>query len=94
VGPVYGYPELLEDPQVRHNGSFVTYDHPTEGTVTARCFPRKFSKTSPAVGRPAPLTGVHTDEVLSQLGYEAEVIDRLLSEGVIRHHRCSASSSR
>ena len=34
AGPVYSYADLLEDPQVRHNGSFVTYDHPTEGTVT------------------------------------------------------------
>ena len=38
-GPVYAYDELADDPQVAHNGSFVTYDHPTEGTVTTPGFP-------------------------------------------------------
>ena len=51
--PVYSYADLLKDPQVRHNGSFVTYDHPTEGTVTTPGFPWKFSKTPPVVGRPS-----------------------------------------
>src|SRR3546814_20861193 len=33
AGPVHGYAELVEDPQVRHNGSFIEYDHPSEGRV-------------------------------------------------------------
>ncbi len=33
AGPVYGYEDVLDDAQVEHNGTFVDYDHPTEGAV-------------------------------------------------------------
>src|SRR3546814_6667854 len=45
AGPVHGYAELVEDPQVRHNGSFIEYDHPSEGRVKTPGFPIRFSKT-------------------------------------------------
>ena len=34
AGPVYGYEDVVDDAQVEHNGTFVDYDHPTEGAVT------------------------------------------------------------
>src|SRR6185503_4194793 len=55
-GPVYGYTDLLEDPQIKHNGTFVEYDHPTEGRVKTPGFPIRFSKTPSRVERGAPLT--------------------------------------
>ena len=36
AGPVYGYADLVADPQIAHNGTFVEYDHPTEGRVKTR----------------------------------------------------------
>src|SRR5665213_2636394 len=45
AGPVYGYADLVDDPQIRHNGTFVEYDHPTEGRVKTPGFPIRFSKT-------------------------------------------------
>jgi crotonobetainyl-CoA:carnitine CoA-transferase CaiB-like acyl-CoA transferase len=83
AGPVYGYADLLHDPQVRHNGTFVTYDHPTEGRVTTPGFPYRFSATPPRIDRGAPLTGEHTREVLGELGVDAAEIDRLLADGVV-----------
>ncbi|HLW91998.1 MAG TPA: CoA transferase [Roseiarcus sp.] len=83
AGPVYGYRDLVDDPQVRHNGAFVEYDHPTEGRVKTPGFPIKFSKTPSKVERGAPLAGEHTREVLSQAGYDAAAIDRLEKAGVI-----------
>jgi len=83
AGPVYGYRELVDDPQVKHNGAFVEYDHPTEGHVKTPGFPIKFSKTPSKVERGAPLAGEHTREVLSEAGYDAAAIDRLEREGVI-----------
>lgn len=83
AGPVYSYDDLLDDPQVRHNGSFVTYDHPTEGTVTTPGFAFSMSATPPAVSRPAPTTGQHTVEVLTDAGLPAEQIAGLLADGVI-----------
>jgi crotonobetainyl-CoA:carnitine CoA-transferase CaiB-like acyl-CoA transferase len=83
AGPVYGYKELVEDEQVRHNGTFVEYDHPTEGHVKTPGFPIKFSKTPSTVDRGAPLAGEHTREVLAEAGYDAATIDRLEEAGVI-----------
>jgi crotonobetainyl-CoA:carnitine CoA-transferase CaiB-like acyl-CoA transferase len=83
AGPVYGYADLLQDPQIRHNGTFVTYDHPTEGSVTTPGFPYRFSATPPRIDRGAPLAGEHTREVLGELGLDGAAIDRLLADGVV-----------
>ncbi|HUR05961.1 MAG TPA: CoA transferase, partial [Nonomuraea sp.] len=83
AGPVYGYAELVADPQVRHNGSFVTYDHRTEGTVTTPGFPYGFSATPPQVRRGAPLVGEHTAEILGELGYPPERTAELVEKGVL-----------
>lgn len=82
-GPVYGYADLVKDPQIIHNGTFVEYDHPTEGHVKTPGFPIKFSKTPSTVERGAPVTGQDTRDVLSEAGYDQATIDRLASEGVI-----------
>lgn len=87
AGPVYGYKELLADPQVRHNGSFIEYDHPTEGHIKAPGFPYRFSKTPPSVERGAPLAGENTREVLQGLGYDEARIDDLLARGVVGETR-------
>jgi len=83
AGPVYGYADVIDDPQVRHNGSFIEYEHPTEGVVKTPGFPIRFSKTPSALNRPAPVVGQHSREVLTALGLGADEIDGLLSDGVI-----------
>ncbi|MEU2428439.1 CoA transferase [Streptomyces sp. NPDC007861] len=83
AGPVHSYAEVVADPQVRHNGSFVTYRHPAEGEVTTPGFPYTFSATPPAVHRGAPLTGEHTRELLDELGYPPERVSALLADGVV-----------
>ncbi len=83
AGPVNSYEEVVADPQVRHNESLVTYDHPTEGRVTTPGFPYAFSQSPPRVHRGAPLAGEHSEEVLRELGYPASRIEELLAAGVI-----------
>jgi crotonobetainyl-CoA:carnitine CoA-transferase CaiB-like acyl-CoA transferase len=84
AGPVYGYADLVADPQVRHNGTFIEYQHDTEGWVKTPGFPIKFSKTPSQVTRGAPLVGQHTREVLNDLGYDDRRIEALLGGGVVR----------
>jgi len=83
AGPVYGYKDLVEDPQIAHNGTFVEYDHPTEGRVKTPGFAIRFSKTPSSVMRGAPLAGQHTREVLEELGLETSEIDALVDSGAI-----------
>ncbi len=83
AGGVYGYKELVNDPQIAHNGTFVEYDHPTEGHVKTPGFPYKFSQTPAQVYRGAPRVGEDTTEILTGLGYKAEEIKDLLASGNI-----------
>lgn len=83
AGPVYGYQQLVDDPQIAHNGTFVEYDHPTEGHVKTPGFPYRFSKTPPRIDRGAPLVGEHSREVLAELGLDGDRIDALLASGAV-----------
>ncbi|AWW41801.1 racemase [Streptomyces sp. AS58] len=83
AGPVYGYADLVDDPQIRHNGTFVTYDHPTEGRVTVPGFPYRFSATPPRIDRGAPLTGEHTRDILAEAGLGEEEIEALFASGTV-----------
>ncbi|MGF7147992.1 crotonobetainyl-CoA:carnitine CoA-transferase CaiB-like acyl-CoA transferase [Sphingomonas zeicaulis] len=85
-GPVYGYADLVEDPQIKHNQTFVEYDHPTEGHVKTPGFPIRFSRTPSAVTRGAPLVGEHSRELLAEAGFDAEAIEQFIESGVVRQH--------
>ena len=83
AGPVYGYAELVDDPQIAHNKTFIEYDHPTEGYVKTPGFPIRFSKSPSTVERGAPLAGEHSVEILKQAGYSTERISALAASGAI-----------
>ena len=87
AGPVYSYADLVDDAQIRHNGTFVEYDHPTEGRVKTPGFPIKFAKTPCEVSRGAPLAGEHTRDVLREAGYDDAKIDELVATGAIGEYR-------
>lgn len=84
AGPVYGYEDVLKDPQIAHNGTFVEYDHPSEGHVKVPGFPIKFSKSPSSISRGAPQTGEHTRAVLQEAGFAPEKIDSLIGAGVVK----------
>lgn len=83
AGPVYGYADLVDDPQIAHNGTFVEYDHPTEGRVKTPGFPIRFSRTPSKVERGAPLAGEHTAEILAEAGYDQARLEHLVAAGVV-----------
>lgn len=82
-GPVYGYEDLVEDEQIKHNGTFVEYDHPTEGHVKTPGFPIRFSRTPSTVDRGAPVVGQHSRDVLIEAGYDDAQIEALLAKGAV-----------
>lgn len=83
AGPVYGYADLVDDPQIAHNGTFIEYDHPTEGQVKTPGFPIRFSRSPAELRRGAPLTGEHTDDILRAAGFSDAEIDALEGAGAI-----------
>ncbi len=94
AGPVYGYQELLDDPQIAHNGTFVEYEHATEGHVRTPGFPYRFSRTPARIDRGAPLVGEHSREVLLELGLDDARVDELLASGVIAQDSAGAGGGR
>jgi crotonobetainyl-CoA:carnitine CoA-transferase CaiB-like acyl-CoA transferase len=83
VGPVYTLDEMLEDPQLRHNRSFVETDHPVAGRMREARPPARFAKTPQQPGGLAPSHGEHTEAVLRELGYDDAALAGLRAEGVI-----------
>ncbi|MCS5495943.1 CoA transferase [Cnuibacter physcomitrellae] len=83
AGPVYDYEALVNDPQIEHNGTFIEYDHPTEGRIKTPGFPYRLSETPARIDRGAPVTGEHTREILAELGVDPRTVDALVGSGVV-----------
>ncbi|HEY8707523.1 MAG TPA: CoA transferase, partial [Burkholderiaceae bacterium] len=81
-GPILSMQEIAREPALRATGTIVEVDHPTRGKYLTVGNPIKMSDSPTDVTR-SPLLGEHTDEVLSQLGYSAEDIEKLREERVI-----------
>ena len=83
-GPINDYREVMQDPQVRARQMVVETRHPTLGTLSTLGTPIKLSGTPLTPGRPAPLLGQHTDEVLAAAGYGEAEIAALRTAEVVR----------
>ena len=83
-GPINDYREVMQDPQVRAREMVVETRHPTLGTLSTLGTPIKLSGTPLTPGRPAPLLGQHTDDVLAAAGYEPEEIAALRAAEVVQ----------
>jgi crotonobetainyl-CoA:carnitine CoA-transferase CaiB-like acyl-CoA transferase len=58
----------------------------TWGPHKVLALPVHLSRTPAVVEHAAPMTGEHTREVLTALGYDAATLDALLADGVIEQH--------
>jgi crotonobetainyl-CoA:carnitine CoA-transferase CaiB-like acyl-CoA transferase len=81
--PVLSRTELLDDEQVRTNGIIEIHDDPVLGKVRQPRPAARFSATPSAVRRLAPYLGAHNAELLFELGYAAQDIERLTETGVL-----------
>jgi crotonobetainyl-CoA:carnitine CoA-transferase CaiB-like acyl-CoA transferase len=84
AAPVRLITELPDDPQVLANDLRVEMDHPVAGRMTMVGPLVQMSET-PVRARSAPPTlGQHNDEILSELGYRPDEVQRLRTDGIIR----------
>jgi crotonobetainyl-CoA:carnitine CoA-transferase CaiB-like acyl-CoA transferase len=81
--PILTRDELLEHPQVQGNAIVVESEHANTGRMRQARPPERFERTPSAIGRPAPLLGEHTDEVLGECGYSPAEIAALRAEGAL-----------
>ncbi len=82
-GPVNDYAAVVEEHQVLANKYVTTMDHPTFGEIRVVGSPIHMSKTEVGPRFPAPQLGEHTEEVLLEVGYTWEDIERLKNNSVI-----------
>ena len=74
--------EIAYDPALRASGSVVEVQHKERGTYLTVGSPIKFSEFTPEITA-SPLLGQHTDDVLAELGYDADTVDALHTKGVV-----------
>ena len=82
-GAINSYAEVFADPQIRARDMVVKTDHPTLGQIDTLGTPLKLSRTPLTPGRAAPVFGQHTDEVLTEIGFDPESIARLRQTGAV-----------
>ena len=76
--------EVFADPQVQHLKPYDEVDSPVKGPKARYLAqPVRLSRTPSKTQLPSPEVGQHTDEVLSEFGYDEAAIAGLRSRGVI-----------
>ncbi|PKB78624.1 MAG: hypothetical protein BZY88_17495 [SAR202 cluster bacterium Io17-Chloro-G9] len=76
-------PDYRDDPYVRQAGLIVTRDHPGQGSADHLGPTARLSGTPMRVGRPTPVLGAETNEILQEIGLSAAEIQTLIASGVV-----------
>ena len=82
--PVRTLMELWDDPQALENDYIVSYTHPTRGPQKTVGLPVKLSDVSPDINYQAPELGQNTEEILLELGYNWDDIQKFKEQKIIR----------
>jgi crotonobetainyl-CoA:carnitine CoA-transferase CaiB-like acyl-CoA transferase len=83
IGKVLHLDETFKDPQVVHRKMVTEFDDPKKGRMKLLSSPVKMSETPPGIRRGPADFGEHTQEVLEELGFKEEEIQRMKTEGVV-----------
>jgi hypothetical protein len=68
-GPINNFAQALSSPHAIERKMTMEMDHPVEGKIKSLGFPIKLSETPQELRFPPPLLGEHTEEILSELGF-------------------------
>lgn len=81
--PVLSRFELLKDPQVRENHIFEEHEDAISGKIRQPRPAARFDRTPSAIRKLAPILGADNDNVLREIGYRTEDIERLKRDRVL-----------
>ena len=81
--PVNNFEEVVDDPQVRHLGTFSELMHPVKGVTKSIGRPVSYDGSREFTTAPPPVLGEHTDYVLSGAGLSPQDITALRAAAVI-----------
>jgi formyl-CoA transferase len=81
--PIYELDALPEHPHLKAVELFQRAEHPTEGPIRYLRPTVKFSESPASVRRQAPVLGADSDEILRELGYAQDEIDRMRTAGAV-----------
>jgi crotonobetainyl-CoA:carnitine CoA-transferase CaiB-like acyl-CoA transferase len=88
---VAGHSEVfLNDPHAGANDMVATYQHPVLGQMRVARHSVRFGHTAILPGRPTPLLGEHTREVLQEVGFTETAIAELHAKGVLKTEEAAA----
>ena len=76
-------PDYQDDPHVRQAGLIVRREHPGMGKADHLGTVPRLSGTPARVGRPTPILGAETDEILAEAGYTPAEIAALKAAGAV-----------
>jgi crotonobetainyl-CoA:carnitine CoA-transferase CaiB-like acyl-CoA transferase len=80
-----GHSEVfLDDPQAAANDLVATHQHPLLGQQRVARHYLRFGHTRTLEGRPTPLLGEHTREVLREVGFPESAVVELYAKGVVK----------
>ncbi len=79
--PLNTVADAFADPQVRHLGMKITYEHPKHGTMSGVAPGFALSNTPLTVRLAPPILGEHTGAVLQELDFSPEVVETLRVRG-------------
>lgn len=79
-GPIYTLDKIFADPQVLHREMMVELKHPKAGKIKVTGNPVKLSDTPGEIKTSPPTLGQHTEEILTQLGYNRQDVDKMRQE--------------
>jgi crotonobetainyl-CoA:carnitine CoA-transferase CaiB-like acyl-CoA transferase len=92
-GPLLSYPELVASEHVAGNGVLVTTEHPELGAVRTVAGPIRLGGAPPDPGRPGPVLGEHSEEVLAEHGFSEAERHALVDGAVVLTARAVSTAS-
>lgn len=82
-GPIYNIDQVFADEQVKHLGIAQGLEKAGKGKVDYVGQPVVLSRTPSSIRLHPPALGEHTDEILTDLGYDKAAIEKMRAEKVV-----------